>query len=312
MGHVALLFFSLSLACFCLACNPQENIVTHYEASNDFSQEPPVIESSSWTVSAPPSDNRQVLEVAPDGRLIIGKAKPTPPHSSAKLLFSAAFIDSNGIEHPLPIQRLLQDIRFAYPPSALLALLDDRDELFIWNSDTDFLQNIDSQVFPGFGFSHDGTALVYSKGLRPELEAFQVSLPHDPSKEPVQLSFGAMPVWGFAFSPDDTQIVYVDAPHGFPCLTLMPAEGGAREKFSNRTLGPQDLRAGQALAPFPDGRRPPLWLKDRIVVEDTKGIHGFDLLGNLQFSRPGRMLHLSVSGQSAFFIDGKTLEEARP
>lgn len=255
-------------------------------------------------------DHREVLEVAADGRRILGRAQPVPPRSSARQLFAAAFVDSHGHESSLPIDGLLQDARFAYSPSQLVALLDDRDELVVWNTETGSTRRIDGQVFPGFGFSHSATLLVYAKGLGPELEAFRADLTDGTSQ---QLTSGGIPVWGFAFSPDDSRIVYVDAPDGFPCLTVMPARGGKRERFTNRTLGPQDLRAGQPLAPFPDGRRPPIWLNDTVYVEDSKGVHGIDAFGNVVVSHPGgRDLHRSISGTTALFRDGTVVRQVGP
>lgn len=249
----------------------------------------------------------EVLEVARDGRAVAGTAAPVPPRSSAKLSYEAVYVDRDGRRRPLPFATRIQDARFAFPPSPLLAVLDDADVLRVWNTATGDVREIDQDVFPGFGFSHAGTALVYAKGLAPELDAYSAPLP---SGAPRRLTSAGVPVWGFAFSPDDTRIVYVDAPDGFPCLTTMPAGGGARERLTNRALNPGDLNAGATLAPFPDGRRPPLWLGEHVVVQDTQGVHAIDKFGNVVRTYPhGRDLHLDTSGRSAMFRLGDVVHE---
>ncbi len=250
-----------------------------------------------------------VIEIAPDGRRVVGRELPVPPRSSARQVFEATFVDAAGRERPIPVGPRIQDARFAYPPSSLLAVLDDRDDLTLWDTRTDALTHIDSDVFPGFGFDHAGRAVVYAKGIGPELEAFRVDLPDGP---PRQLTANGVPVWGFAFSPDDTEIVYVDAPDGFPCLTVMPAHGGSRKRLTNRRIGPNDVRAGEPVAPYPDGRRPPLWIGSTVFVEDSSGVHAIDALGNVLAQHPGgRDLHLDVTATRALFRDGERVREVR-
>jgi hypothetical protein len=306
----------IALLALLLACTQDES---HPTASESVSHAPahqpsPVVarQDSPYLAFGSGSlpTHRNILEIASDGRRILGQGQPVPPRSSARQLFTAVFVDSHGHESPLPIHGLLQDARFALPPSQLVALLDDRDELVVWNTQTGWTRRIDDQVFPGFGFSHSASTLVYAKGFAPELEAFRADLPDGIAE---QLTSGGVPVWGFAFSPDDSRIVYVDAPDGFPCLTVMPARGGTRERFTNRTLGPQDLRAGKPLAPFPDGRRPPLWLNDTVYVEDSNGIHAINAFGNVVRSHPGgHDLHRSISGTAALFRDGTVVRQVGP
>jgi hypothetical protein len=253
------------------------------------------------------SDQRSVIEIAPDGRMIVGTERSVPPRSSARQIFDATFVDESGLEHPIPIGPRIQDARFAFPPSSLVAVLDDTDNLTVWDTRRGTMIRVDSHVFPGFGFDHAGQAIVYAKGIGPELEAFRVDLPDGP---PRQLTAGGVPVWGFAFSPDDTEIVYVDAPDGFPCLAVMPARGGSRARLTNRKLGPDDVLAGKSLAPYPDGRRPPLWLGSTIFVEDSAGVHAIDAFGNVVAQHPrGRDLHLDVSATRALFRDGDHVRE---
>jgi hypothetical protein len=261
----------------------------------------------SATAGTAHASHHTVIEIAPDGRMIVGTEQPVPPRSSARQVFEATFVDEAGHEQPVPVGPRIQDARFAFPPSSLVAVLDDADNLSVWDTRTGTLTPVDSHVFPGFGFDHAGRTLVYARGLGPELEAFRVDLPDGP---PRQLTAGGVPVWGFAFSPDDTEIVYVDAPDGFPCLTVMPAQGGSRTRLTNRNLGPDDVRAGKPVAPYPDGRRPPLWLGSMVFVEDSSGVHAIDAFGNVVAQHPdGRDLHLDVSATRALFRDGDHMRE---
>lgn len=270
---------------------------------------PPPASPLAAITSATHANHRTIIEIAPDGRMIVGTERPVPPRSSAPQIFDAAFVDEDRHERPIPVGPRIQDARFAFPPSSLVAVLDDTDRLTVWDTRTDTLIRVDSQVFPGFGFDHAGQAIVYAKGAGPDLEAFRVDLPDGP---PRQLTTGGVPVWGFAFSPDDTEIVYVDAPDGFPCLTVMSAHGGSRTRLTNRKLGPEDLRAGNPVAPYPDGRRPPLWLGSTVFVEDSAGVHAIDALGNVVAKHPGgRDLHLDVSATRALFRDGDHVREVR-
>jgi hypothetical protein len=233
--------------------------------------------------------------------------RPCDRHVTCSVGGIAVYLDRDGRHTPLPFASRVQDARFAFPPSPLLAVLDDQDVLTIWNTATGDARELDNDVFPGFGFSHAGTTIAYAKGLAPELDAYSAQLP---SGTPRRLTFAGVPVWGFAFSPDDTRIVYVDAPDGFPCLTTMPANGGKRDRFTNRTLNPADLAAGATLAPFPDGRKPPLWLGDRVYVQDTQGVYAIDAYGNVaRKASQGRDLHVDTSGRAALFRDGETVRE---
>ncbi|HQB44526.1 MAG TPA: hypothetical protein PLV85_13020 [Polyangiaceae bacterium] len=280
-------------------------------------QDGPVAQSESEAASPmrlptslPGWEPSSVLEVAPDGRAIIGKELAVPPRSTARQVYEAAFIDEKGNSIPIPIGSRIQDARFAFPPSSLVALLDDRDRLFVWNSKTGDVTPIDESVFPGFGFAHASESIIYAKGQTPELAAFRVDLP---GGSPLQLTKGDTPVWGFAFSPDDKQVVFVDAPDGFPTLVVMDSQGGKSHRLTNRRIGPDDVRAGAELAPFPDGRRPPLWIGTTVFLENSAGVFAIDRFGSVRVRYDkGRDLHLDVSAMRALFRDGARVRQVLP
>jgi hypothetical protein len=247
----------------------------------------------------------EIIEAAENGRVIAGRRLPVPPQSSARLLFEARYFDEQGGEHPLPVTVRIQDARFAPAPSRSLALLDEHDQLVLWNGQDDEPRRVDGGVFPGFAFAGSGQALAYSKGQAPELDAYRYDLG---IRQSVRLTEVDAPVWGFAFSPDDSRLVYVDSREGFPTLMTMAPDGRALAKLTNRTVTAADVHAGVPLAPFPDGRRPPLWTTRAIFVEDSTGVHAFDGQGRLLLSRPGaRDLHRGKAAGTILFRDkGRT------
>ena len=241
----------------------------------------------------------EIIEAAEDGRVIAGRRMPVPPQSSARLLFEARFFDPHGAEHPLPFPGRLQDARFSPTPSRSMALLDDQDVLYLWKGPGDEPRRVDGGVFAGFAFSGSGGMLAYSKGQAPELDAYRYDLASGQSSRLTQVD---APVWGFGFSPDDSRIVYVDSREGFPTLMTMAPDGSALAKLTNRGISAADVHAGASLAPVPDGRRPPLWGRRAIFVEDSIGVHAFDGQGRLLLSRPGaRDLHRGKAADTILF-----------
>jgi hypothetical protein len=246
----------------------------------------------------------EILDVAQDGRVIAGRRGPVPERASVPLLFEARFIDQRGDEHSLPWSRRVQDARFAPAPSRLVALLDEHDALFLWSGPGTEARRVDDGVFPGFAFSGSGQMLAYSKGQAPRLDAYCYDLASEQSRRLTQVE---APVWSFAFSPDDSRIVYVDSRDGFPALMTMAPDGSRSEQLTNRGITRADVRAGVPLAPFPDSRRPPLWSNRAIYVEDSHGVHAFDGQGRLLLSRPGaRDLHRGKAAATILFRENRT------
>lgn len=259
---------------------------------------------SAYARHANAAAGQQILEASEDGAAIVGRARPVPPQSSARLVFDAELLDSSGARKPLPITGGLQDARFAPPPSKLVALLDQRDALWLWDRGSGQAAVIEQEAFPGFAFSHDARLIAYARGSGPELDAWLRELETGATRA---LTNEGAPVWGFAFSPDDRRLVFVDSREGFPCLMTIALDGTGLARLTNRGLTAERLSAGAQLAPFPDGRRPPIWSNRGVFVEAQSGVHAFDLQGNSLLARPGaRDLH-TVSG-SVLFRSGDSWE----
>lgn len=240
---------------------------------------------------------QQILEASEDGTAIIGRARPVPPQSSARLVFDAELVDASGARKPLPLTGGLQDVRFAPPPSKLVALLDERDALWLWDRATGQTSKLEEDAFPGFAFSHDARLIAYARGSGPELDAWLREIGTGATRA---LTKEGAPVWGFAFSPDDRRLVFVNSRQGFPCLMTVALDGTGLARLTNRGLTAEKLSSGASIAPFPDGRRPPIWSDRGVFVEDQAGVHAFDLQGNSQLTRPGaRDLH-TASGSVMF------------
>jgi len=249
------------------------------------------------------AEGLEILEAAEDGRIIAGRRLEAPERASARLLYHARYFDEHGQEQPLPLSKPIEDARFAPAPCRRIALLDASDALFVWDGGADEPRRVDEQVFPGFAFSHSCQALAYSKGPAPELDAYRHDLDTGQS---ARLTSSGSPTWGFAFSPADQRLVLVDSREGFPCMMTMAPDGSALAKLTNRGTTAADLRAGAELAPFPDGRRPPLWSRTAIYVENAAGVHAFDEQGRLLFSRAGASdLHRGVEPGSVLFREGE-------
>ncbi len=273
-------------------------------------EEPPRLETVGVDASGSPhvrhgalaTRGAQILEVSDDGAAIVGRARPVPPQSSARLVFDAELVASDGALSPLPVPGGLQDVRFAPAPSKLVALLDSRDALWLWDRASGSVSQHAKDAFPGFAFSHDAKLLAYSRGLGPELDAWLLDLG---SATEHALTREGAPVWGFAFSHDDQRLAFVSSREGFPCLVTASLDGSALARLTNHGMTQEKLRAGAPLAPFPDGRRPPIWTRRALAVEDASGVHFINPQGRLVASRPGaRDLHI-VSGNVLFRSEGR-------
>jgi hypothetical protein len=226
----------------------------------------------------------ELVETAQDGRVLAGHRRPVPPQSSARLVYDPVLFDAQGQKVPLPALGGLQDARFAPPPSLRMALLDAQDRLWLWDGSSPGAEQLDDNVFPGFGFSHAADVLMYSKGAAPELDVWRYELL---SAQRVQLTDKQEPVWGFAFSPDDTRVVFVGSQGGFPSLYTMGVDGTALARLTHRGLRSGEQLQPQVLAPVPDGRTPPVWGPNAVYVENAEGVHAIDFQGSVLWSAQG-------------------------
>jgi hypothetical protein len=239
---------------------------------------------SAWARRAPAIEatGEEVLESAVDGRVVSGRRHAVPERSTARLRFESVLHRADGTRVPLPGGDRLQDARFAPAPASRLALLDGQDRLVIWEPDTGRVIPVADGAFPGFAFSPDGKVLAYSAGDGPDLDAFRYDLA---SGQSTRLTRGDGPTWGFAFSPDGQHLAFVHSPEGFPSLHTMTVAGRDLRRLGNAGLRRGDRLAG-ALAPFPDGRRPPLWVGDRLILEGQGRVAAVDLRGRVVWSVP--------------------------
>jgi hypothetical protein len=255
------------------------------------------------------SDGLELLEVSEDGRAFAGRRLPAPPRSSARLMFEPFVLDASGPARRLASARRIQDARFAPAPSRAWALLDDRDVLWVSLDGSETVRRVDEQVFPGFAFSHSAALLAYSRGLAPELDGWTWD---SATGARTRLTDSGAAVWGFAFSPDDSRIAYVGSREGFPCLLVVSRDGSSPAKLTNRGLPPERLRAGAALAPFPDGRRPPIWAASSLYVEDAAGVHAIDQQGRVILGIAGATdLHRGSARGTVLWHEGARLRGVR-
>jgi hypothetical protein len=263
--------------------------------------QPASVSDSPWATfaSSPWGYGLEPVEASEDGRVIAGHRRPVPPQSSARLVFDAALYEPSGVRVALAQVGGLLDARFAPSPSKTIALLDERQVLWVWTPGRP-PQRVDEGVFQGFAFSRSGRFLMASKGLEPELDVWRYDLEDGDAK---QLTFFHAPAWGFAFSPDDTRVLFVGSQEGFPSLFSIAVDGTRLAKLTNRGMKEADLRAGARLAPFPDSRRPPQWTASAVYVQDSEGVHVIDFQGRVVLSVHGASgLHRSAG--AVFFSEG--------
>lgn len=240
----------------------------------------------------------EVLDVAADGRMLAGRPDEPAPRSTQKLVFSARYFAADGQERPLPWASRVQDARFAPAPSQRLAVLDAQGRLLVAEAPDAEPWTVAQDGFPGFGFSRGGRLLAFSKGQAPELAAFVLDLELG---QLTPLATHGAPVWGFAFSPDGAWLAFVDSREGFPSLVTARIDGSSFSRLTNRGLSAEELRHGAELAPFPDGRRPPVWTGRALWVENADGVHALDPDGKVLLRRAGaHELRTAPDGAATF------------
>lgn len=244
----------------------------------------------------------EVVDVSAQGHVLLGEPLPVPPNGTFLLRFRPSLVDENGRDVPVSLPDTIQDARFS-PDGRYLAFLDGRGELGRMDLDSGQTQDIDRRVFPGFAFSGDGSLLAYSMGDEPMLDAYL----HDfTSGTTRRLTWSPQPTWGFAFSPDDRKLAFVYSPSGFSSLHEVEVAGGEPRAITNVGVTLSDVRAGAALAPIPDGRKPPVWLEGMVLFESSAGVHGIASDGSVVWEKPGasrlfraseNTVHYAVEGE---------------
>lgn len=238
-----------------------------------------------------------IIESASDGRVLAGTARSAPDNATVPLVYDAFLLDDQGRRYDLPCDGV-QDARFLPAPSRRIALLEAQGRLVLWDPRSGRVEPVDDDVFPGFAFSHDAKLIAYAQGFGPSLRGWLVDL--DRGKR-IQLG-GSPPVWGFAFSPDDTRIAFVDSPDSFPALATMAVDGGDVRPWPL----PSYRRSDRLSAPYPDQRRPPLWTRAGLFIEASGGVSLVGEDGNIVEQWAGASeLHEGASGSLVLF-DGTT------
>lgn len=225
-------------------------------------------------------DGLSVLDVAVNGHVCAGRALPVPPDGTFRLEYEAMVLDRQGRRLDVRLPERIQDARFS-PDGGALAVIDRADELVLVNLRDGGARRLDSGVFPGFAFSNDGRMMAYAKGDAPMLDAHLIDLRTGSIR---RLTHIQRPTWGFAFDPGDRTLAFVYSPLGFPSIYTLAIDGGRPAAMTNVGV---TSGAGVALAPFPDGRKPPIWVHGLLVFESSKGAHAVGRDGTVVWDRPG-------------------------
>jgi hypothetical protein len=249
------------------------------------------------------ADRTEVVDVSPLGQVLLGEPLPVPSNGTFRLEYRVTLIDEEGAPVPALLPDTLQDARFS-PDGRSLAVLDRAGDLSVVELGSGRKAEIDTEVFPGFAFSPDGTLLAYAKGDAPFLDAYLHDLRAGTSR---QLTFDQVPTWGFAFSPDQRTLAFVYSPLGFSSLYTLDLSGGAAKPWTNVGVTRDSMRAGRALAPMPDSRKPPLWLSGGLVFEGSGGVHAIGADGAVAWARPGARSVFRASDDEVHYVaDGLT------
>lgn len=225
----------------------------------------------------------EIIDVSASGRILVGEPLPVPPNGTFRLEYRVTLLDEYGVPVSASVPETVQDARFA-PDGRLLAVLDRAGGLSVVGVGSDRKTLIDTQVFPGFAFSPDGALLAYAKGDAPFLDAYLFDLRAGTAR---QLTFAQVPTWGFAFSPDQRTLAFVYSPLGFSSLYTLDLSGGEPKPWTNAGVTLDHVKAGGALAPIPDSRKPPFWLPGGLVFEGSGGVHVIGSDGAVAWARAG-------------------------
>jgi hypothetical protein len=251
----------------------------------------------------PERADMEVMDVSAQGPVLLGEPLSVPPNGTFLLRFRPTLVDGNGRDVPISLPDTIQDARFS-PDGRFLAVLDGHGELSRMDLDSGQTQGIDRRVFPGFAFASDGRLLAYSMGDEPMLDAYLHDFASGTSR---RLTWVPQPTWGFAFSPDDRTLLFVHSPFGFSSLYALDVGGGEPRAITNVGVTLADVRAGAALAPIPDGRKPPVWLEGIVLFESSRGVHGIAADGSVVWEKPGasrlfraseNTVHYAVAGEA--------------
>ena len=230
---------------------------------------------------------------------------PAPERVTVRALYHTVLVDSAGDSRPLPVPGPVQDVRiFEDRDHTLVAVLDGDGQLNLWDVRTAQVSKLAAEVFPGFGFSPDGRSLAFTAGPIPEMDLYLIRLD---SREILRLTHEEGAVWGPAFSPDGREIVFVSSLGGYPSLAVIPVAGGTTRRITNTTL-PSDGTPvhSSRLAPFPEGRRGPLWTDKGFVFENATGVYRISADGAITGHWPGARFPVVTQGR-ILVQDGSSL-----
>jgi Tol biopolymer transport system component len=127
------------------------------------------------------------------------------------------------------------------------------------------------------------------------------------SHETLRLTHEDGAVWGPAFSPDGREIVFVSSLGGYPSLAVIPVAGGTTRRITNTTLPTDGTPVHSSrLAPFPEGRRGPLWTDEGFVFENREGVFRVSRDGTITGHWPGVRFPVVTRGM-ILVHDGRSL-----
>ncbi|MBU1068223.1 hypothetical protein KJ975_01525 [Myxococcota bacterium] len=251
-------------------------------------------------------DGWRLLELSPEtGLRVYGMALPAPERASVRALYNAVLVDSTGDSRSLPVAGPVQDVRiFEDKDRTLVAILDANGGLILWDARSAQVSKLATDVFPGFGFSPDGMYIAYAAGPSPEMDLYRIRLDN---REILRLTNENGSVGGPAFSPDGKEIVFVSSLGGYPSLAVIPSDGGTTRRVTNATLPVNGTPVHSSrLAPFPDGRRGPLWTDKGFVFENAAGVYRISADGAISGHWPDARFPVVTQGR-ILVHDGRSL-----
>ncbi|PKN27998.1 MAG: hypothetical protein CVU65_00655 [Deltaproteobacteria bacterium HGW-Deltaproteobacteria-22] len=251
-------------------------------------------------------DGWKLVELSPEtGLRVYGMALPAPERTTVRALYNAVLVDSAGESRPLPVAGPVQDVRiFEDKDRTQVAMLDAGGGLILWDARSAQVSKLATDVFPGFGFSPDGVYIAYTAGPIPEMDLYRIRLD---TREILRLTNENGSVAGPAFSPDGKEIVFVSSLGGYPSLAVIPSAGGTTRRITNATLPADGTPVHSSrLAPFPDGRRGPLWAEKGFVFENDAGVYRISADGATTGHWPGARFPVVTQGR-ILVHDGRSL-----